>query len=353
MTTTASSPLLIGTDRGLYCPAGDFYVDAWRPVDRTIITHAHSDHARRGAARYLAASDGARVLKQRLGQDINLTSLDYGQSVELNGVKISLHPAGHVLGSAQVRIEQRGEVWVVSGDYKRHADPTCRGFEPVRCHTFITECTFGLPIFRWSDPSIVTQEINDWWRENRDMGRTSVVLAYSLGKAQRVLAHLDPSIGPILLHGAVTGMVQAYRDSGVALPPAEYASVEAAKRTKGQGAMVIAPPAALESPWIRKFEPVSAGVASGWMQVRGMRRRRRADRGFVLSDHVDWPGLLATIDETGAHRVIATHGYQTTLVRFLKERGMDSYEISTRFKGEGDELETEEAAVDEASLAAV
>jgi putative mRNA 3-end processing factor len=350
MSTKTDSPLLIGTDRGLYCPAGDFYVDAWRPVERTIITHAHSDHARRGAARYLAASDGAHVLRQRLGQDINLTTLEYGQSSDLNDVKISLHPAGHVLGSAQVRLEHGGEVWVVSGDYKRQADPTCRGFEPIGCHTFITECTFGLPIFRWSDPSIVTQQMNDWWRANRDEGRTSVVLAYSLGKAQRVLAHLDASIGPILLHGAVTGMVQAYRDSGVSLPPAEHASAEAARRTQGQGAMIIAPPAALESPWIRKFEPVSAGVASGWMQVRGMRRRRNVDRGFVLSDHVDWPGLLATIEETGASRVIATHGYQSTLVRFLRERGIDSYEISTRFKGEGAELDSEEAA-DEAALA--
>lgn len=338
-------PLIIGTDKGLYCPAGEFYIDAWGAVERNVVTHAHSDHARRGSRQYLAARDGDLVLRHRLGSDINLTAIPYGESVELNGVKVSLHPAGHVLGSAQVRVEHRGQVWVASGDYKIQSDPTCAPFELVRCHTFITECTFGLPIFRWLEPQQVVDQIHEWWQANRAAGRTSVLLGYTLGKAQRLLASLDPSIGPILLHGGVSGMVDVYRQSGVKLPPAEYASAELAKKHRGQGAIVIAPPSALNSTWIRKFAPYSAGVASGWMQVRGFRRRGGADRGFVFSDHVDWPGLMQTIAATGAEQIIATHGTTATIVRYLTEKGIESSEIKTRFKGEGADLdESEEAA---------
>jgi len=335
--------LIINTDRGLYCPAGDFHIDAWRPVTRTIITHAHSDHARRGSRHYLTAPDGVQVLRKRMGIDATIDAVEYGTSLDINGVKLSLHPAGHVLGSSQVRIERDGEVWVFTGDYKRQADPTCRPFELVRCNTLITECTFGLPIFRWRDPQHVADEINRWWRGNVDIGRTSLLLAYTLGKAQRVLAGLDPTIGPILLHGAVHAMVEAYRETGVPLPPTEYASAENAKAHKGK-AIVIAPPSTMGSPWIRKFSPISDGIASGWMQVRGFRRRRSADRGFVLSDHADWPALMTTIDETGCTRVIATHGYTAPLVRYLKERGMEAIEFETRFKDEGEEEEDTEAA---------
>jgi putative mRNA 3-end processing factor len=290
-----ADPLIINTDRGLYCPAGDFHIDAWGPVNCTIITHAHSDHARRGSQRYLTARDGVIVLRKRMGEECAIDGIDYGTTLDMNGVKVSLHPAGHVLGSSQVRVEHLGRVWVFSGDYKRQPDPTCAPFELVRCHTFVTECTFGLPIFRWRDPAIVMNEINQWWRENIEQQRTSVLLAYSLGKAQRVLANLDPQIGPILLHGAVHAMVEAYRESGVKLPQTEYASAENAKLHRGK-AIVIAPPSALGSPWIRKFSPISSGIASGWMQVRGFRRRRSADRGFIVSDHVDWPALMQTID---------------------------------------------------------
>lgn len=342
-------PLIITTDAGLYCPAGDFHIDAWKGVPRNVVTHAHSDHARPGAGRYLAARDGAAVLRHRMGSDAIIDAVDYGQRIALSGVTISLHPAGHVLGSAQVRVESRGEVWVVSGDYKRQPDPTCLPFEVVRCNTFITECTFGLPIFRWSDAAGVAAGINDWWRENQTLGRTSILLAYSLGKAQRVLAGLDETIGPILLHGAVHAMTQAYRDSGVQLPHAAYATVENAKLHAGK-AMVIAPPSAMNSLWARKFSPFSTGMASGWMQIRGFRRRRGADRGFVLSDHVDFPALLETIDQTGAEHIIATHGYTDALVPLMQQRGKRASALATRFGGE--EEDAPEAAIEPVEPAA-
>lgn len=334
---SAATPTIIeNTDRGLYCPAGDFYIDAWQPnVPRNVVTHAHSDHSRRGSGRYLTSNENVPLMKHRLGDDINVDGVDYGQVTTINNVSVSLHPAGHVYGSSQIRLEHRGHVCVVSGDYKRDADPTCRPFEPIKCHTFVTECTFGLPLFEWPDPQSVADAVNDWWRGNIASGRTSIVLAYSLGKAQRVLAGLDASVGPILLHGAVASMVEVYRRAGVELPPAQYADVTAAKAHKGK-AIVIAPPSAMNSPWARKFSPHSLGVASGWMRLRGIRRRRAADRGFVLSDHVDYPQLLRTIDETGAEHVIATHGYTAALARLMRERGRSATEFKTHYAGEED-----------------
>ncbi|HVT82600.1 MAG TPA: ligase-associated DNA damage response exonuclease [Phycisphaerae bacterium] len=331
-------PLIINTDRGLYCPAGDFHIDAWAPVERNIVTHAHSDHARRGSKKYLTAPDNVPFMRKRLGADIAVTPLAWGEEIRFADVLITLHPAGHIRGSSQVRLERGGEIWVFTGDYKLQPDPTCARFELIRCHTLITECTFGLPLYRWRDPAITHSAINDWWRRNAAEGRNSVILAYALGKSQRVLSGLDPAIGGILLHGAVQEVVELYRASGVSLPPTLHANAENAKAHKGK-ALIVAPPGALNSPWARKFNPLSVGVASGWMQVRGFRRRQAADRGFVLSDHVDWPGLLDTIAATGAQRVIATHGYTGPLVRFLKERGMDAVEFATRFKGEGDDEE--------------
>jgi putative mRNA 3-end processing factor len=329
------SPLIISTDRGLYCPAGDFHIDAWKPVPRNVVTHAHSDHARRGSDRYLVPKDGELVLRRRLGDDINIDTLDYGQSIQLGSVTLSLHPAGHLLGSAQVRLEHQGEVWVFTGDYKTESDPVCKPFELLRCNTFITECTFGLPIYRWQPSAQIAVEINRWWRHNVEQGRTSILLAYSLGKAQRSLAMLDPTIGPILLHGAVHAMTETHRLAGVELPPALYANVEHAKEFKGR-AMVIAPPGAEGGPWIRKFHPESVAVASGWMQIRGNRRRQAVDRGFVLSDHVDWPNLQSTIAGTGAEHIIATHGYTGPLVRYLRESGKSAEEFRTRFEGDGE-----------------
>jgi putative mRNA 3-end processing factor len=332
------SRLLEVTDRGLYCSAGDFYIDPWQPVGRAVITHAHGDHARVGSGSYLAAQRGVEVLRARLGDDAVIQGVGFGETTTHNGVRISLHPAGHILGSAQVRIEHAGEVWVVSGDYKTVADRTCDAFEPVRCHVFITESTFGLPIYRWRTNDELVAEVNNWWRSNRERDRTSVIYAYSLGKAQRVLASLDPSIGPLLIHGAVERFVPPYRAAGIELPDCCRATTENARETRGR-AMVIAPPSAAQTPWLRKFGDISTAVASGWMQIRGARRRRAVDRGFAISDHADWDGLLAAIEATGAEENIVTHGYRSALARWLREHGKQSRAIATAFEGETEEEE--------------
>ncbi|WP_169980217.1 ligase-associated DNA damage response exonuclease [Tautonia rosea] len=328
-----SQAVLQLTRAGLYCPAGDFFIDPWSPVDRAVITHAHADHARWGSQRYLTTREGAGVLRVRVGDEPIIDALDYGQSTEINGVRVSLHPAGHILGSSQVRVEHKGHVWVVSGDYKVGPDATCSVFDPVRCHVFITESTFGLPIYRWPDQSEVFDAINAWWRKNADEGKVCLLYAYALGKAQRLLSGLDPSIGPIFCHGAVEKLNTAYREGGVPLPPTQYAG-HASNRSAWARGIVIAPPSAHGTPWSRKFSPSSSAFASGWMAIRGTRRRRAVDRGFILSDHADWPGLLGAIDATGADTVWATHGYSAVLVRWLREYGKDAEVVATRFVGE-------------------
>jgi putative mRNA 3-end processing factor len=342
--------LLRLTDRGLYCEAGDFFVDPWAPVERAVVTHAHGDHATWGCRSYLTSAPGRGVLALRLGPDANITALPFAETTLLQGVRLSLHPAGHILGSAQVRLEAGGEVWVVSGDYKTEPDPTCTPFEPVRCHTFVTESTFGLPVYRWPAQAETFAEINAWWRANAAAGKTSLLYGYALGKAQRVLAGLDPSIGPILTHGAVERMTAAYRDAGVALPPTTHALLVTRKADR-QGAIVLAPPSAEGGTWARRFGPSSNAFASGWMRVRGARRRRALDRGFPLSDHVDWPALLAAIEATGAHHVWVTHGFTGVVTRWLQERGLDARAIATRFEGERDDAPATETAAEDATPA--
>ncbi|MBL0927318.1 MAG: ligase-associated DNA damage response exonuclease [Phycisphaerales bacterium] len=327
---------LTPTDRGLYCPAADLYIDPWRPVPRAVITHAHSDHAKPGCTSYLTAEPGLHVLRHRLGERAHIDTLPYGRSIDVRGVTISLHPAGHVLGSAQVRLEHRGVVWVVSGDYKLQPDPTCEPFQPLPCDVFVTESTFGLPVYRWPDPDSVFADINAWWRDNQQQGRTSVIYAYSLGKAQRILRGIDPSIGPILAHGAIANMLPAYEASGVGLPTVLRADADT-RRAHRSRALVLAPPSAASSPWLAKFEPLSDAMASGWARIRGTRRRRAIDRGFVISDHADWPGLLSAVRATGARSIGVTHGYVNPFVRYLRQQGLEAFEVPTRFTGETDE----------------
>lgn len=325
--------LVVARPEGLYCPAGDFHIDPWKPVARALVTHAHADHARPGHAHYLASREGETVLRARL-PDIPLQTLPYGERLRIGEATVSFHPAGHVLGSAQIRIERGGEVWVVSGDYKLEPDPTCTPFEPVACDTFVTESTFGLPVFRWAPQAEVFAGLNAWWRAQAADGRASLVFCYAFGKAQRVLAGVDASIGPIFCHGAVLPMVEAYRASGVALPAVR--AVSEASPGALRGALVLAPPSAQSTPWLRRLGDYGDAFASGWMRLRGARRRQAVDRGFVLSDHADWPGLLQAIGESGAARVIVTHGYVPVLVRYLEEQGLAASAFETRF---GDEEE--------------
>ena len=330
------SDLVVARPEGLYCPPGDFYIDPWRPVERAVITHAHGDHARRGHAHYLAHEDSAGVLRTRLGADIDLQTLPYGEAIEHQGVRISLHPAGHVLGSAQVRIEHGGRVWVASGDYKLEADGTCAPFEPVRCHTFITESTFGLPIYRWPAQAALWAEINAWWQANAAEGRPSVLFCYAFGKAQRILHGVDAGIGPLLVHGAVEPINAAYRAAGVALPPTRRATDAGLDVATLRSALVLAPPSAQGTPWMRRFPRHADAFASGWMRLRGTRRRRGVDRGFVLSDHADWPGLQSAIAATGASQVFVTHGSVAVMVRWLREQGLDAQSFRTEYGDEDD-----------------
>lgn len=335
--------LVVARPEGLYCPAGDFYIDPWRGVDRAVITHGHGDHARWGSRHYLAAAPGEGVLRARLGADIDLQTLPYGERIEHHGVTLSFHPAGHVLGSAQVRLEYRGEVWVASGDYKVEPDGTCAAFEPVRCHCFITESTFGLPIYRWAPQASLFADINAWWRANAEAGRASVLFAYAFGKAQRILHGIDAGIGPLLVHGAVEPLNQVYRAAGVYLPETLYAGDFRRNDPALRQALVIAPPSAGGSTWMRRFGDCSDAFASGWMLLRGTRRRRGVDRGFALSDHADWPGLLWAIAQTGAERVMVTHGQVEPLVRYLGEQGLDARAFATEY-GEEDDTPASEAA---------
>ena len=331
--------LVIARPQGLYCPVGDFYIDPWRPVDRAVITHAHADHARAGHAHVLATAVSSGVLQARLGPGLPLQGLDYGETVTHRGVGISLHPAGHVLGSAQVRLEHAGRVWVLSGDYFCSAhderNPTCAVFEPQRCDCFVTESTFGLPLYRWRPQAEVFAEVNAWWRANAEAGRASLLLGYSFGKAQRLLAGVDAAIGTIVCHGAVENLNAAYRAAGVALPP-----TRAADELKGKAdlarALVVAPPSVHGSAWARRFGDFGDAFASGWMQLRGARRRQGVDRGFVLSDHADWPGLQRAIAATGAERVIVTHGYEAVMVRWLQQQGLQAGSFATEYGGDDD-----------------
>ena len=334
--------LIVATPRGLYCPPGDFYIDPWRPVGRAVVTHAHADHARPGHTAYLAQRQGEGVLRARLGADIALQTLDYGEPVQMGDVRVSLHPAGHVLGSAQVRVEHAGRVWVASGDYKLGPDATCAPFEPQRCDVFITESTFGLPIYRWAEPARLFADIDAWWAANAAAGRASVVYAYAFGKAQRLLAGVDASIGPMVCHGAVETLNDAYRAAGVALP--HTLRVTETDKAALRRALVVAPPSAAGTPWLRRFGEHADAFASGWMQLRGTRRRRGVGRGFALSDHADWPGLQQAIAATGAERVIVTHGNVPVMVRWLREQGLDAGAFATEYGGEDDDASPEAPA---------
>jgi putative mRNA 3-end processing factor len=333
----AREPVLSFTERGLYCPAGDFYIDPWRPVDRALITHGHSDHARTGHRAYLATHAALPVMRHRLGQ-ISAEGLTFGETRQIGGALVSFHPAGHVPGSAQIRVEVGGEVWVVSGDYKLEEDGLSEPFAPVRCDTFITECTFGLPAFRWQPQAVVARQIADWWAANRAEGRISVLGAYGLGKAQRLMAALAAQglPGPIATHGAIEATTEILRNQGYALPSTQPVSAQKPDAT----CLVIAPPSALGSAWARKLGPVSEAFASGWMALRGVRRRRGPGTGFIVSDHADWPGLNRAIAETGASRIFATHGYTTAFQKWLAHQGYDAGIVSTEWQGETQDPES-------------
>lgn len=320
------------TPAGIYCPAGDFHIDPWRPVPRALITHGHADHARPGMGSYLSTDIAAPVIRHRLG-DITLDTIAYGEPRQIGGAQVSFHPAGHVPGSAQIRVEVAGEVWVASGDYKIVDDGLSTPFEPVKCHHFITESTFGLPVFRWPEQAEIARQINDWWASCAAAGKTAFLGCYALGKAQRLLTLLDAAIGPVLTHTAIENTNRIIRAQGINLPDTILANAELDPKAH-PGALVLAPPSALGSAWARKFGAQETAFASGWMALRGIRRRRAGDRGFVISDHADWPGLLSAIKDTEAENIYVTHGYTDIFARYLNEQGWNAQVLQTEFGGD-------------------
>jgi len=327
-------PLLAFNQNGIYCAKADVYLDPWRKVDKAIISHGHADHSRWGNKKYITHHDNIPIMKHRLGE-IDVMGKAYGESFTINNVKFSLHPAGHVIGSSQIRVEHQGEVWVFTGDYKDEADGVCTPYEPVKCHTFITECTFGLPAFKWKPQAEVMTDINEWWQSNKADGRTSVLFGYSLGKAQRLLKHLDTNIGDIYTHGAIENMTNVLRTL-VDFPETKLITRETTKKELS-GNLVLAPPSAHGGTWIRKMVPYVTASASGWMTFRGARRRRAIDKGFVMSDHCDWDGLLNSIKATECEKVICTHGYTDIFSRYLREIGYDARTQDTQYDGETDD----------------
>ncbi len=324
--------LLVHTALGLYCPKADVYLDPWKPVKKAILTHGHADHARWGSSYYLCTPTAAPVIKYRLG-DINLETLPFGEEKLINGVSFSFHPAGHILGSAQIKVSYKGEIVVFSGDYKTANDGFSEAFEPVKCHTFITESTFGLPVYHWQDQKWVFNEMEEWCKNNRNNGQLSILYGYSLGKAQRILQGLPESVGPIFTHSTIEAVLNVMRNQGVSLkntiPVNEHLT-----RADLLSGVIIAPPAVQNSNWLKKFEPIRNGVVSGWMALRGARRRRNADKGFVLSDHADWEGLNEAISLTGAENVFVTHGYTDILSKWLIDKGLNAHPLETNFEGD-------------------
>jgi len=326
------------SDKGMYCEAGDFYIDPWRPVDKAVITHGHSDHARWGSNSYLCQDQTKPILQLRLGADIKVESMPYGATRNINGVKVSFHPAGHIIGSAQIRMEYKGEIWVISGDYKLSNDLISQPFEPVRCHHFVTESTFGLPIYNFDPPEKIYADINRWWAANAADGVNTILLGYALGKSQALLNALDTNIGPVFLHGAVANVNDALSTIGYQFPGTRI-TVETDKKLL-QSALIMAPPSALGTPWMKKFSPYRVAMCSGWMALRGARRRKGVDKGFALSDHCDWQQLNEAITATGAEHIYVTHGYEAAFSRWVREtHHVNAYEVKTLFHdGENEDL---------------
>lgn len=333
------------TTKGIYCPQGRFYIDPWLPVDLAVTTHGHADHVKCGNKAYLCHELTKPILKQRLGLDTNVQTLAYGENILINSVQVSLHPAGHVIGSAQVRLEYKGEVCVISGDYKVEYDGISTAFEPQRCHSFVSESTFGLPIYKWQPQQEIFSEISDWVTGNHVRQKTSILVAYSLGKAQRLIRNLS-GLCPIYVHSAIANLNEALIAAGVPLPETIRITPDLKKDALQQG-IVIVPPALADGKWVKSLQSSAIGICSGWMQVRAGRRWRAADSGFALSDHADWPGLLSAIEATGAEKVYVTHGFVSTFTKYLNESGIAAEEVQTRYGQENEETEEDSDNVKE------
>jgi len=317
------------TKKGIYCIPGKFYLDPWYPVKYAVISHGHADHARWGNQHYLCQNDSKAILKHRLGKDISIESLGYNQPKNINGVQVRFFPAGHVIGSAQIKLEYKGFVVVFSGDYKTQPDFISTPFEPVKCHEFITESTFGLPIYKWKTEQELQQELQNWVLQNQQNNRTSVFLGYSLGKAQRILKLIE-HVDEVFVNSAIHNLNTAISNSGIDLPKSTVIASDF-KKENVQGKIVILPPALLGSKLIKKIPNAATAICSGWMHIRGNRRWKGVDAGFAVSDHADWEGLLQAVKATEAEKVYVTHGSQAVFSKYLNEIGIEAHELKTEF----------------------
>lgn len=317
------------TKKGIYCIPGEFYLDPWYPVDCAVISHGHADHARWGNKHYLCHNDSKAILKHRIGKEISIESLGYNESKNINGVQISFFPAGHIIGSVQIRLEYKGYVIVFSGDYKTQPDFLTTPFEPIKCHEFITESTFGLPIYKWKSEADLQTELQNWVAQNQQNNRTSVFLGYSLGKAQRVMKLLE-NVDDIFVHSAIHNLNNAITTSGIDLPKSTLITADF-KKTDIQNKIVILPPALLGSKMLKRIPNAATAICSGWMHIRGNRRWKGVDAGFAISDHADWDGLLTAVKATEAEKVYVTHGSQAVFAKHLNEIGIEAHELKTEF----------------------
>lgn len=328
------------TNRGIYCKQGNFYIDPWHPVDFAVTTHGHADHVKWGNKNYLCHELTKPILTQRYSLTDNVQTLPYGKEIDINGVKLSLHPAGHVIGSSQIRLAYKGEICVVSGDYKVEYDGISTAFEPIKCHTFVSESTFGLPIYNWLPQQLIFEQIKHWVNDNHNKNKTSILVAYSLGKAQRLIKNLAGEL-PIYVHNSIANLNEAFENVGVELPQTIRITPEIKKEELQKG-IVIIPPALADGRWVKNLQQPAIGVCSGWMAVRAGRRWRSADAGFALSDHADWPGLLSAIKATEAEKVFVTHGSTAVFAKYLNEIGITAEEVSTKYGAEDDDVIGEE-----------
>lgn len=337
MISLKSQMFLKFTNKGIYCVPGKFYIDPWQPVDLAIITHGHADHARSGMKKYLCHHFTQPILYSRIGHFIDCQSVGYGEVVVINGVKVSLHPAGHIIGSAQIKMEYKGYVIVISGDYKIQDDGLSTPFEPIKCHEFITESTFGLPIYNWSSIADQEKQLQNWVEHNRAYGKTSVFIGYSLGKSQRLMKALD-GMGELYVHHSIAKVNEAYKSVGIKLP--DYKVVDLREDKKHlNGKIVLLPPALVDNPATKKIPNMAYAICSGWMQIRGAKRWRSADAGFAISDHADWQGLLSAIKSTEAEKVYVTHGKTAVFAKYLNEMGTWADEVKTQY-GDDEEVST-------------
>lgn len=319
------------TKKGIYCIPGKFYIDPWEPVDYAVITHGHADHARSGMKHYLCHHFTVPILRSRIGA-VKTQGVDYNEMLSINGVSVSLHPAGHIIGSAQIRLEYKGKVIVISGDYKLQDDGLSTPFEIVKCHEFITESTFGLPIYNWMSVERQNDQLRNWVLENQSNEKTSVLIGYSLGKAQRIMKALE-GIGPLNVHYSIGKLNEAYESVGIHLPEYHVVNFQEDVRYLDKGIMIV-PPSLLDTNIIRKIPNKADAICSGWMQVRGARRWRSADAGFAISDHADWAGLISAVKDTEAENVYITHGQTAVFAKYLNENGILAQELVTEFGGE-------------------